>query len=178
MRLPAFVKKISPIGETLEAMEAGTALLAEEAAERNRQLSVATADSGLSLWEADYSLPASGDTEMRYARILAAMAARRTLTVEELKAMAVIVGGADGAEVEEDFSNWRAMLTALYKNRVPEDVTVLRETVRRQKPAHLTVEVEPLTTVNGGIRRYTALTGRMFVTICAGPCSRDNQEEE
>ena len=51
MRLPEFVKKISPVGETLEAIDAGTALLAEETEKRNRQVGVSTADTGLSLWE-------------------------------------------------------------------------------------------------------------------------------
>ena len=57
MRLPEFVKKISPVGETLEAVDAGTALLAEETEKRNRQVVVATADTGLSLWEREYALP-------------------------------------------------------------------------------------------------------------------------
>ena len=165
MRLPEFVKKISPIGETLEAMEAGTALLAEEAARRNRQLSVSTADSGLSLWEADYSLPGSGDTELRRARVRAAMAGSRTLTVGELKALAVIVGGADSAEVEEDFAGYCVTLYALYEGRTPGDMTALEEAVRRRKPAHLTAEVVPLMALRGTLTRYTALTGKAHLIL-------------
>lgn len=160
MRLPEFVKKISPIGETLEAIEKGTALLAEETAKRNRQLSAGTADTGLSLWEADYALAGSGDTELRRARIWAAMAGSRTLTVEELKSLATTVGGADGAEVAEDFAAYHVTLYALYKGRTPGDVTALTEAVLRRKPAHLTVEVVPLTVLRGTLARYTAMVGK------------------
>ena len=165
MRLPGFVIKISPIGETLEAMEAGAALLAEETAKRNRQLSVGTADSGLSLWEADYSLPGSGDTALRRGRVRAAMAGSRTLTVEALKSLAVTVGGADGAEVAEDFAAYHVTLYALYEERAPGDLTALEEAVRRRKPAHLTVEVVPLMALRGTLTRYTALTGKAHLML-------------
>ena len=165
MRLPEFVKKISPIGETLEAMEAGMGLLAEEAALRNRQLSVGTADGGLPLWEAYYSLPGSGDTVLRRARIRAAMAGIRTLTVEELKSLAVTVGGADGAEVEESFGDWRVTLYALYEGRAPGDLTALEEAIRRRKPAHLAVEVVPVAALRGTLTHYTALVGKTHLIV-------------
>lgn len=165
MRLPEFVKKISPIGETLEAMDAGTALLAEEAAKRNRQLSVGTADSGLPLWEADYSLPGSGDTELRRARVRAAMAGGQTLTVEALKALAVTVGGADRGEVEEDFARYRVTLYALFEERQPEDVSALEEAVERLRPAHLTVEVIPALVLRGEVRQQAMLTGAVYLEL-------------
>lgn len=165
MRLPQFLTKISPIGETLEAMEAGNVLMAEETAKRNRQLSVGTADTGLSLWEMDYALSGSGDTELRRARIWAALSGSGTLTVEELKGLATTVGGADGAEVEEDFAGWRVTLYALYEDRAPGDMTALAEAVRRRKPAHLTVEVVPVALLRGTLTRYTALTGKAHLIL-------------
>ena len=75
MRLPEYLTRLSPVGETLAAMEAGEEALAAEVAERNAQLAVSTADGGLALWEADYGLPvrAGGDTQDRRAAVLAAM---------------------------------------------------------------------------------------------------------
>ncbi len=165
MRLPAFLKRISPIGETLEAMEAGAALLTEETAQRNRQLSVETADTGLSLWEGDYSLSGGGDLELRRGRIRAAMAGGRTLTAEELKILAVTVGGADGGAVEEDFSDWSVTLYALFDGRIPGDMTALKEAVARRQPAHLAVEVAPVTVLRGTLTRYTALTGKAHLIV-------------
>ena len=165
MRLPQFLTKISPIGETLEAMEAGNVLMAEETAKRNRQLSVGTADTGLSLWEMDYALSGSGDTELRRARIWAALSGSGTLTVEELKGLATTVGGADGAEVEEDFAGWRVTLYALYEDRAPGDMTALAEAIRRRKPAHLTVEVIPALALRGEVRQQAMLTGAVYLEL-------------
>ena len=50
MRLPEYLTRLSPVGETLAAMEAGEEALAAEVAERNAQLAVSTADTGLYLW--------------------------------------------------------------------------------------------------------------------------------
>ena len=57
MRLPEFLTELSPLRETLEAAGQGEAALEEETAARNRQVIVGEADTGLSLWEADYGLP-------------------------------------------------------------------------------------------------------------------------
>ena len=46
MRLPEYLTRLSPVGETLAAMEAGEEALAAEVAERNAQLAVSTADTG------------------------------------------------------------------------------------------------------------------------------------
>lgn len=165
MRLPVFLKRISPIGETLEAMEAGAALLTEETAQRNCQLSVGTADNSLSLWEADYSLPGNGDTELRRGRIRAAMAGGRTLTTEELKMLAVTVGGADGGEVTESFSDWSVTLTALYMGRVPGDMTALEEAVQRRRPAHLAVEVASVAVLRGRAAQYAASVGKAHLIV-------------
>lgn len=163
MRLPEFVRKISPIGETLEAVEAGAALLAKETERRNRQLSVSTADTGLSSWAADYSLPGGGGMDYIRALVWAAMAGDRTLTEEELKAMAVTVGGADGGAVEEDFTGYHVTLYALYEGRAPGDVAALEAALRRRKPAHLMVEVVPVTVLRGTVRRYAGLTGGIYL---------------
>lgn len=165
MRLPEFVKKISPIGETLAAIEAGGDLLTAETQRHNEQLSVSTADTGLSLWEEDYSLPGSGDTALRRGRIRAAMAGSRTLTVGELKALAVTVGGADGAEVEEDFAGYCVTLYALYEGRTPEDISALEEAVERLRPAHLTVEVIPALALRGEVRQQVMLTGAVYLEL-------------
>lgn len=167
MRLPEFVKKISPVGETLEAIDAGTEALAEEAEKRNRQLAVSTADTGLSLWERDYALSdgTGREEDFRRARIRAAMAGSRTLTVAELAALAVTLAGADRGAVFEEFDHWRVTLEALYGNRVPGDMTALEEAVQRQKPAHLEVLVTPVGELRADTGRYHALTCNVYLEV-------------
>ena len=167
MRLPEFVKKISPIGETLEAIDAGHALLTEETEKRNRQVSVSTADTGLSLWERDYALSdgTGRDEDFRRARIRAAMAGSRTLTVAELEALAVTLAGADRGVVAENFADWRVTLEAVYEGRIPGDMTALEEAVRRQKPAHLEVSVTPVEELRADTGRYLALTCGVYLEL-------------
>lgn len=165
MRLPGFLTDISPIGETLAAIEQGEALLRRETAERNAQLAVSTATDGLSLWEADYGLPSGGDTAARRARVLTALAGGQTLTPAYLAALAVSVGGADSGEVTEEFARWRVTLTALYDGRFPEDPAALEEAVERLKPAHLEVEVTAACRVSAETGRYLAATGGMFLHL-------------
>lgn len=167
MRLPDFLTKLSPIGETLEAIYQGTAALEAEAKQKNDQLTVSTAEEALSRWEAEYSLAdgTGSPVELRRARILAAMTGGQTLTVERLAALAVTVGGADSGQVEENFSAWQATLCALYQGRLPADTAALREAVERLKPAHLAVDVvsQAWLPVPGG--RYLALSGGMFMQL-------------
>lgn len=165
MRLPEFFIKLSPIRETLAATEAGEALLAEETAKRNAQLTVSTAEEGLSLWEADYALSSGGDMAARRARVRAALAGGQTLTVERLEQLAVTVGGADRGKVEEDFPNGHVTLYALYDGRPPEDVAALKEAVERLKPAHLTVEVAAFMALQGTLQQYHALMGKVHLMI-------------
>lgn len=167
MRLPEFVKKISPIGETLEAIDAGMEALAEETGKRNRQVVVSTADTGLSLWERDYAIPGGTGREedFRRARIRAAMAGSQTLTVAELEALAGSLAGADRGEVEEDFAHWRVMLEAVYEGRIPGDVTALEEAVRRRQPAHLEVSVVPVGELRADTGRYLALTCGVYLEL-------------
>ena len=47
MRLPEFLTELSPIRETLTALEQGEKAMAEDAAEKNAQVCVASADRGL-----------------------------------------------------------------------------------------------------------------------------------
>ena len=145
MRLPEYLTRLSPVGETLTAMEAGEEALAAEAAERNAQLAVSTADSGLDLWEADYGLPvrAGGDPADRRAAVLAAMAGGRTLTPALLQELCVRLGGGDRGEVEEDFPNWAVTALAVCRGRMPESAGALERAVERLKPAHLAVAVLP-----------------------------------
>lgn len=167
MRLPEFVKKISPIGETLEAIDTGIELLTEETAQRNRQVAVSTADTGLSLWERDYALPdgTGREEDFRRAFIRAAMAGSRTLTVAELEALAASLAGADRGEVKEDFDHWQVTLEALYKNRIPGDMTALEEAVQRQKPAHLEIHVVPVGEQRADTGRYLALTCNVYLEL-------------
>ena len=170
MRLPGFLTRLSPVGETLAAMERGQVLLEQETAKRNSRLSVGTAEDGLALWEKDYSLPDGTGTKtaLRRARIRAAMAGGQTLTREWLKALCVSVGGADSAEVEEDFPNWKVSVTALYEGKLPENLTALEKAVRKLKPAHLQVDVASEGLLQSKDKRYLALTGDAFFVITGG----------
>lgn len=143
MRLPAFLTELSPVRETLEALEQGESAMAEAVAEKNKQVCVATADQGLSLWEADYGLPVreGASPEDRRAAVRAAMAGGRTLTPAFLKELCVTLGGADRGEVEEDFPHWHVTAATVGRGRFPEDTARLARAVERLKPAHLTVEV-------------------------------------
>lgn len=171
MRLPGLLTRLSPVGETLEAVEQGVTLLEAEADLRNRQLAVSTAEDGLNLWERDYGLPGSGDTAQRRARVLAALAGEQTLTVEELAALAVSLGGADRGVVREDFGQWKVTLEALYDRRLPDDGAALLEAVERRKPAHLVVEVLPAMALTADTGRFPVATAGLFLQI---PC-RDGE---
>ena len=58
MRLPPFLTGLSPIRETLEAIQAGENALSALVELENDRLAVDSADpQGLALWEADYGLP-------------------------------------------------------------------------------------------------------------------------
>lgn len=166
-RLPAFLYRISPIGETLAAIGHGTDLLEQETAKRNDQLSVQTAEDSLSLWERDYALAdgTGNKVMMRRARILAAMAGSQTLTKARLEALAVTLGGADRGEVEEDFAAWRVVLSALYEGRPPETTAALEEAAVRLRPAHLEVTVVPVCQLAPDTDRYSALTGGIFLQM-------------
>lgn len=60
MRLPEFLTELSPVRETLAALEQGENAMAEAVAEKNGQVCVETATGGLTLWERDYGLPVPG----------------------------------------------------------------------------------------------------------------------
>ena len=106
MRLPEFVTELSPIRETLAALEQGESALAGAAAEKNAQVCVSSADQALALWERDYGLPVreGAAPEDRRAAVLEAMAGGRTLTPAFLEELCVTLGGADRGRVEEDFA--------------------------------------------------------------------------
>ena len=166
MRLPEFLTRLSPVGETLDALDAGEQALAAGVEERNACLSVATAgEAGLALWERDYGLPQQGDTEARRACIRAALLGGQTMTRPYLRLLARVLGNADGAAVEEDFAADRVTLYALYDERVPERVTALQEALAWQQPGQLTVSVVPVMAVRGSLRRYHALVGKVFLTL-------------
>lgn len=83
MRLPEFLTRISPVGETLDAIGAGEETLAALVEAENSRLSVATADAeGLKLWEKDYGLTdGTGEPDAaRRLKIRTAMAGACTLT--------------------------------------------------------------------------------------------------
>ena len=115
MRLPGFFVKISPIGETLAAMEQEMGHLEAETTAKNDQLAVSTADTGLALWEQDYGLSSAGDLPTRRGRVRAAMTAgAQPFTLTALRQLAITVGGAGGVAVEEDFANARVVIRAVF----------------------------------------------------------------
>ena len=189
MRLPEFVTELSPIRETLAALEQGESALAEAVAEKNAQVCVSSADQALSLWERDYGLPVreGAAPEDRRAAVLAAIAGGRTLTPALLAELCVTLGGADRGEVEEDFAHWQVTAAAVTRGEVPADIARLERAVERLKPAHLEVMVVPgaalkasrRAALHGGVmlelsgddvqrgaaERYAALTGGVLMEI-------------
>lgn len=156
MRLPECFTKISPVGETLEAVGAGEARLRQAAEQENDRLSVGTADGeGLSLWEVDYSLPhrEGEESALRRAYIRAALAGGQTLTPERLRQMCVTLGGADRGEVEELFDQWAVAVTAITQGRLPQGTEVLAQALERLWPSHLELRL----TARGDIAAPEAL---------------------
>lgn len=165
MRLPEFVTELSPIRETLAALEQGEQAMADAVAEKNAQVCVSSADEGLSLWERDYGLPVreGASLEDRRADIRAAMAGGRTLTPALLRELCVTLGGADRGAVEEDFAHWRVTAEAVSRGRIPENTALLDRAVEKLKPAHLEVVVMPGADMASD--RWAALTGGVMVEI-------------
>lgn len=143
MRLPEFVTKISPVGETLDAIGAGEAALTADVEEALRQVHVDTADRGLDLWEADYSLENRETDGARRAAIKTALAGGRTLTPAYLEELCRSVGGGDWGQVNEDFPNWTVTAYAAAFGRLPPGAEALDAAIKRLKPAHLAVEAHP-----------------------------------
>lgn len=167
MRLPEFVTELSPIRETLAALEQGETAMADAVAEKNKQVCISTAEDGLSLWERDYGLPVreGAALEDRRAAVRAAMAGGRTLTPALLRELCVTLGGADRGEVTEDFPNWRVTADAVTEGRIPGDPAALERAVEKLKPAHLEIVVTPRGELPAGMERYAALTGGVMVEI-------------
>lgn len=166
MRLPEFLRKLSPIGETLAAIDVGCAELAQQAAQANAQTAISTAEEGLALWERDYHLSAGMNVPSsdRRVRIRSAASGPQTMTPAMLASMAVTVGGADYGEVAEQFDSWQAELIAVTRNRLPEEnFSALRSEVDRLKPAHLQIVVSTRGEYDGSITRYAGLLGSMMV---------------
>ncbi len=159
MRLPEFLTELSPIRETLEALEQGETAMADAVAEKNAQVCISSADEGLSLWEQDYGLPVreGASLEDRRASVRAAMAGGRTLTPAFLKELCVTLGGAHRGEVEEDFPNWHVTAVAVGRGRFPEDTAPLERAAEKLKPAHLEIFVVPRGELSAGMARYAAL---------------------
>ena len=172
MRLPEFVTELSPIRETLEALEQGESALAEAVAEKNAQVCVSSADQALSLWERDYGLPVreGAALEDRRAAVLAAIAGGRTLTPALLAELCVTLGGADRGEVEEDFAHWQVTAAAVTRGEVPADIARLERAVERLKPAHLEVTVLPGAVL--GASRREVLHGGAMVEITGDDAQR------
>lgn len=142
MRLPEFFKKISPVGETLTAMDSGVEELQQQVQAENDCLYVDRSDeAGLALWEADYSVPREGTVPQRRAAIHAAMSEGRPATLEELRRLCVTVGGFDRGEVAEDFPNYAVTVTGVTKDRLPPDTAALQTAAHRLCPAHLHLTV-------------------------------------
>lgn len=174
MRLPEFLTEISPIRETLAALEQSETAMADAVAEKNAQVCISTAEDGLSLWEQDYGLPVreGAPPEDRRAAIRAAMAGGRTLTPALLRELCVTLSGADRGEVTEDFANWRVTAEAVTEGRVPRDPAPLERAVEKLKPAHLEVLITPRGELPAGMERYAALTGGMMVEVTGDDIQR------
>lgn len=159
MRLPEFVTELSPVRETLAALEQGETAMADAVAEKNAQVCITSADEGLALWEADYGLPVreGASLEDRRAAVRAAMAGGRTLTPALLRELCLTLGGADRGEVTENFPNWRVTAEAVSRGRIPENTALLERAVERLKPAHLEVAVIPGADMTSN--HWAALTG-------------------
>lgn len=146
MRLPEYLSRISPVGETLAAISAGEGELAAQIQAENSRLSVSSADrDGLSLWEADYGLEDGTGLllEVRRAKIRTAMSGAATLTPAYLKELCVTIGGASFGEVEEDFPNWAVQVRPVSRDRVVTDAEILEESIRKLLPAHLFLDILP-----------------------------------
>ena len=169
MKLPEFLTTLSPVGETLSSVAAGEAFLLDAVASKNAQVCVNTATDALSLWEADYGLQdrSGGDAERRRLDIRIAMAGGRTLTPAYLAELAATLGGADSAEITEDFANFRVFLNVIANNRVPEDTAALERALARLKPAHLSIEVTPVGAMTGTQPRFSTLHGGIFMEFRA-----------
>ena len=174
MRLPEFVTELSPVRETLAALEQGERAMADAVAEKNAQVCISSADEGLSLWEQDYGLPVreGASLEDRRASVRAAMAGGRTLTPALLRELCVTLGGADRGEVEEDFPNWRVTAEAVSRGRIPENTALLERAVEKLKPAHLEVVVMPGADMASD--RWAALTGGVMVEITGDDIQRSD----
>lgn len=159
MRLPVFVTELSPVRETLDAIGAGEAALAADLEDALRQVHVDTADRGLDLWEADFSLERREDDDARRAAIWAALAGGRTLTPAYLEDLCRTIGGGDWGQVNEDFLNWTVTVYAAAFGRLPPGAAALDAAIKRLKPAHLAVEAHPagVFALDGGW--VSALTG-------------------
>jgi len=163
-RLPEFFVKISPIGEVLAAAEGEQARLEAETAARNDQLTVSTADTGLMLWEQDYGLSSLGDLATRRGRVRAALTGgERPFTPEALRQLAITVGGAGAVSVEEDFANYRVVVTGAFADG--SSIEALEEAIERFKPAHLQVALNPTTELTGTLKLYPVLSGAVFAEL-------------
>lgn len=165
MRLPEYLGRLSPVGETLDAIAAGEQALEQNIQAENSRLSVASADrDGLSLWEADYAL-ADGTglpLEVRRAKIRTAMSSAATLTPAYVRELCVTIGGADDGEVVEDFPSWAVQVLPVARDRVDTDTALLEESIRALLPAHLSLEVIPCALLSALDRRFGVLsTGAM-----------------
>lgn len=161
MRLPEFITQISPIRETITAIQAGEQELEEKIEAENGRLSVASADwEGLSLWEADYGLEfgAGLDQDVRRAKIRTAMSGACTLTPKYLQELCVTIGGADFGEVEELFPDWTVQVKAVTENRVDTDLATLKDCIETLLPAHLKLDLQPCGQLSAQAQAFTVLS--------------------
>lgn len=161
MRLPEYLSRLSPVGETLDAIAAGEQALEQNIVDENSRLSVASADrDGLSLWEADYALAdgAGLPLEVRRAKIRTAMSGAATLTPARLRELCVTIGGADDGEVEEDFPHWTVRVRPVTQDRVDTDNELLEESILKLLPAHLALEIVPCAALMAADRVFAVLS--------------------
>lgn len=170
MRLPPFIEQLSPIAETLTALQTEHEALTAHIARRNAQVAVSTAEEGLSLWEADYALPSTGTLEERRRRIREVLRGRRTLTAQLLRELAEAYG-ADWGEVEEDFGGREVTLRPVFDGRFAEDISGLQALIERLSPAHLAVNVAAKEKWKLVLRRHGAITPPEIAGEEGGACA-------
>ena len=165
MRLPEFLTELSPVRETLTALEQGENAMAEAVAEKNGQVCVATATGGLTLWEPDSGLPVREGAAMGEPRaaVRAAMLGGRTRPLPFLQELFVTPGGGARGAVAEAFAHWSVTALTVSEGRVPADVPALKRAVERLKPAHLSVAVLP--TADLTAHRWEAVTGGVMMEV-------------
>lgn len=153
-RLPGFFTTISPLKEVLAAMNTEHSALRAAATDKNAQLSVSTAESGLSLWEADYHLATEGTIADRCSRIWVCLRGRGPVTAALVEDIAKVLTGQTTA-VTEEFGSYRLQIRFVDSFGEPTGLPRLSVVLRELLPAHLAWEYISHYRTYGALSSYT-----------------------